>query len=176
MNQTNTQLYKNIFVTIILIIFIILIIGVLSYMLNIEKKYSESFNQTKQKVMDDTEMTTITNMYSFQESEFYHIFLGENESKDNLISVVQFDKENANPIDEIKTYDRTDFISQKSILDKWAETCDRCEFINIQPAIIDDTLLWEISYNDVEEHYVLAYYLMTDGQEFESLKFQRNFK
>ena len=72
-------------------------------MLNIEKKYSESFNQTKQKVMDDTEMTTITNMYSFQESEFYHIFLGKNEAKDNLISVVQFDKEKENPIDKIKT-------------------------------------------------------------------------
>ncbi len=175
MNQSNNQLYKNIFITVILISFIILIIGILSYMLNIEKKHSESFNHTKQKVIDDTEMTTITNMYSFQESEFYHIFLGENEAKDNLISVVQFDKEKENPIDKIKTYEQKDFISQKSILDQWSETCDRCKFIKIQPAIIDDILLWEITYNDVEDNYLLAYYLMTNGEDFEKLKFKRNF-
>src|SRR5699024_4432782 len=55
---------------------------------NIDKKNKMTFDETSEMVIKDTEMTQISQKHSFQEKELYHIFLGKNDSDEDLIASV----------------------------------------------------------------------------------------
>lgn len=174
MNQTNYSLYKRI-ILVAVIIAVIVISIFFYYMFSIEKKYESSFDQSKEKVIEETELVNISDMYAYQEKELFHIFFGNNKSDVDLISVVHLEKDKEISAGNIKTVDSSNLLSEEAMLDSWAQTCNQCELVNIQAAYSDENLLWEIKYNDVDNRYVFDYYFMTDGKQYEELKFKRNF-
>lgn len=174
MNQDNYSFFKRIALIIVLII-ILLIAVFFYYMFTIEKDFEATFDQSKAKVIEETDLKNISSMHSYQEEELFHIFIGKSNSNEDLISVVHLDKDKKITSEKIKTFKSVDYISEESMLDKWAETCNQCDLIKIQAAYTDDFLLWEITYNDIDNRYVFDYYLMTDGKQFEELKLNRNF-
>ncbi len=175
MNQRSSSFYKKI-ILLILIIIIVLISVFAYYLYNIEKNHAMSFDETSEMVIKETDITQILQKSSFQEKELYHIFVGENDSEEELLASVHL-PEDSKEISkkDIKTYESTDLIPEDAMLDQWEQTCNQCEFINIQPALIDKDLLWEIKYNEADNRYVFEYYLMSDGSEYESFKLKRNF-
>lgn len=175
MNKRNVSLYKKLFV--IILIIVVVIIAIFSYYLyKIDQNHLQKFDKTSNKVIQETELSDIKEKYYFQENEFYHIFKGESDSQEEMFASVHFPEE-AKKIesDNIKTYKSEDLVSEETILNEWEQTCNQCEFVKIQPAIIDNELLWEIKYNDADNRYVFDYYLMSDGTDFESFRLRRNF-
>src|SRR5690625_230370 len=175
MNKRNISLYKKMFV--IILIIVVVIIAIFSYKLyKIDQNHIKKLNKTSNKIIQETELSDIKEKYYFQENEFYHIFKGESDSQEEMFASVNFPEE-AKKIenDNIKTYKSEDLVSEETILNEWEQTCNQCEFIKIQPAIIDNELLWEIKYNDADNRYVFDYYLMSDGTDFESFRLRRNF-
>src|SRR5690625_2659302 len=175
MNKRDMSLYKKLFV--IILIIVIVIIAIFNYYLyKIDQNHLQKFDKTSKKVIQETELYDINKKYYFQENEFYHIFKGESDSQEEMFASVHFPEE-AKKIenDNIKTYKSEDLVSEETILNEWEQTCNQCEFVKIQTAIIDNELLWEIKYNDAYNLYVFDYYLMSDGTDFESFRLRRNF-
>lgn len=175
MKQRNFSFFKKL-ILLILIIGVVLVSIFVFYLYNIDKKHKASFDETSEMVIKDTEMTQISQKYSFQEKELYHVFLGKNDSDEDLIASVHL-PEKAKEITEkdIQIYKSINYISEQSMLKEWEQICDQCQFIQIQPALIENDLLWEIKYNDIDNRYVFDYYLMSDGSEYENFKLKRNF-
>src|SRR5699024_9534376 len=98
------------------------------------------------------------------------------DSQEEMFASVNFPEE-AKKIenDNIKTYKSEDLVSEETILNEWEQTCNQCEFIKIQPAIIDNELLWEITYNYDDNRYFIDYYFMLDCTYYESFRLRRNF-
>lgn len=174
MNRLNINIYKVILIVVIVIILITVIISFYN-LSQIKKDRNSVFDASEKLVIKETDMIDISKKYVYQEKNLYHIFIGNNKDEEELISFIHLKKETDLSSKDIKTYKTAEFISEKEILDNWAQTCNQCELINIQPAIIDKKILWEITYNDVDDRYVFDYYLMTDGKQYEELKLRRNF-
>ncbi len=174
MNRSNINPYKVILLVIIGMVLII--VGLFFYNFSqIEKKRNAVFDASEKLVMNETDIEDISNKYVSQEKKLYHIFIGKNKEDEELISFIHLKKENKPSKKDIKTYKTAEFISENEILDIWSQTCNQCELIKIQPAIIEENILWEITYNDADDRYVFDYYLMTDGKQYEELKLKRNF-
>src|SRR5690625_1938888 len=175
MNKRNMSLYKKMFV--IILIIVVVIIAIFSYYLyKIDQNNLQKFDKTSNKVIQETELSDIKEKYYFQENEFYHIFKGESDSQEEMLASVHFPEE-AKKIenDNIKAYKSEDLVSAETIVNEREQTCYQCEFVKIQPAIIDNVLLWEIKYNDADNRYVFDYYLMSDCTDFESFRLRRYF-
>lgn len=174
MNRSNINPYKVILLVIIGIVLIV--VGLFFYNFSqIEKKRNAVFDASEKLVMNETDIEEISSKYVYQEKKLYHIFIGKNKEEEELISFIDLKQENKPSKKDIKTYKTDEFISENEILDRWAQTCNQCELVKIQPAIIEGNILWEITYNDVDDRYVFDYYLMTDGKQYEELKLKRNF-
>lgn len=174
MRQKKFTLNKGIIL--IIAIIVITLITIFSYYLyNIQKNHEIVFDESSKMIIKETDMVKITNMYVSQEESLYHIFTGETKTEEEVISSIRLRKDKDLSPKNIKTHKSTDMVSEKAILNKWLDTCNQCEKVKIQPAIIDKELLWEITYTDGDDRYVFAYYLMKNGTKYEEVKLKRNF-
>src|SRR5699024_10600072 len=93
--------------------------------------------------------------------ESYYIFLRDDDdfSKDNLYIVTSKD---------VLT---TDQLEQEMLTE-----CKNCKLIRLTPAMIDEIPLWELTYIDEENRYVIEYKYLENGKTFEKLRLTRKYK
>lgn len=158
-----------------MLIVILLVIGSLSYSIylyvHIEKQKAEGFHETKQHVLEETELIYIDRIKRFHSEKDYHIVFGLDEhGKDNIVFVSLSNDE------KFLVINNDDFVAEQFVYEQWTKSCDQCKFIQITPAIIENNPLWEITYVDHADKYTFDYVSIYDGKPYEQLQLQQMFK
>ena len=159
----------------------------------------EGFDQTESYILSETDMTTINDMYMYQDEVLYHIAYAHDKDKEEWIVFVPIqeetnkdddepsDKEDKSKKDkkneedeqieekELITIKTSEMMSQKEIESAWSDECSECELKSSLPAIIDNTPLWELTYIDKKNRFVMEYRQLEDATIYEQLKLNRKY-
>jgi len=130
------------------------------------------FDETREQILNQTSITEIDKIEQFNGEKAYHVIYGENNKGEQKIIFYPLEGKEKN----LTTIDATEIVSEEKMLELWKEDCESCDFINISSALIDGKALWEISYKDDKDRYVLEYFSMNDGTRYEQYRFNSMFK
>lgn len=72
-------------------------------------------------------------------------------------------------IDAKKTKEKQDIINQ------WQKQCDQCKLVKVTPAMIDEKPLWEVTYWQGSDNYIMDYLSIYDGDRFEQIRLKSMF-
>lgn len=177
LDMMNKQLkglrWKKIVLVIIVLLFLLLIALIFSFYRSIENSKLDHFDVTKNIILQTTEITSIDQAFHFQEEKGYHIVYGhDKQNKEWLIFVPLQKKLSA---DDVILFSRDSLQSQEQIESEWAKGCDKCALIGSTPAMINEKALWELTYTDEANRYVIEYVSLEDGTTYELMKFQRKY-
>lgn len=138
---------------------------------HIQKSKTEGFQDTEQRVLNETELIEIHDIQRFQSEKAYHIVYGSDQNGlDKLLFVPLTNGEEIIIIDDENIMDKQ-FVEQA-----WGESCHHCKLIQITPAMIDDQPFWEITYIDNAQRYTFDYVSIYDGTLYEQLQLNQMFK
>lgn len=156
-------------------IILILLLGIIFYGIYlysyIESSKVSDLENTKSTMIETGQIDKVTEMYHFQDEKAYHILIGLDKNNKEKILFISMDSQNdITVIEKDKTLSGEDI--EKTIL----QECQDCNIINITPAMVDNNPLWEITYFDEKNRYVIDYLSMLDGSRFEQLKMFRKYK
>jgi|SRR5690625_2861664 len=161
------------------VIFILLfigLIGMISYGIYlysyIESTKVNELETTTSTMIESGQIDAVTEMYHFQDEETYHILIGQDKEKKEKILFISMDTEH----DDIIVIDRDKTLSNEEIKKTILQECRDCNIINTTPAMVDNKPLWEITYFDDKNRYVIDYLSMYDGTRFEQLRMYRKYK
>src|SRR5699024_8725799 len=168
---------------IVMLILIIAIYGFYTYK-QIKASKTTGFEASTQIILEETEIAEIDEMYAFQHDVLYHIAYGKSDDNERLIAFVpktvpKKDKEKENDekqekkekndddddkeMKDIINVDGSDMLSKEDIEVNWHKDCDQCTLKSSGPAMIDDTPLWELTYFDADDRFVMEYRQLEDG-------------
>ncbi|RKQ37638.1 DUF5590 domain-containing protein [Oceanobacillus halophilus] len=147
-----------------------LALGIYLYQDIMEEKRA-GFDDTKEIIMSQTSITKVEQIDRFHGDKAYHIVYGENDKKEKKIIFYPLEGTEKN----ITTVNTSDIIKKEQILSNWSKKCNTCNLIDITPALIEDDVLWELTYYDENDRYVLDYFSIYDGTSFERYRFKRMF-
>lgn len=131
------------------------------------------FDAAQQFILQETTINNITAIDYFQGENGYFIMHGHDERTNQAVDIYLLDEKPFQK-DYVKIFAANRFISLEEITYTWQHTCKGCELRKITPAMIDEIPLWEITYIDEEQRYVIEYRTKTDGETVEQLRFTRN--
>lgn len=186
--------WKRLIIILIILIILVLSIYVYSIFRHINASKVDGFDQTESYILSETDMTTINSMYMYQDELLYHIAYAHDKDQEEWLVFVPIqeekdigdnepsnkkdkeDKENKKEEDkELITVKTSDMMSQKEIESAWSDECSECELKSSSPAIIDDTPLWELTYIDKQNRFVMEYRQLEDATTYEQLKLNRKY-
>lgn len=151
----------------------LLIYGAMFYR-TIENTRTDRFDEAKDYVLEQSPIKNITHISHFQDVEGFFTFLGEN--KENEVMYVflrddeQFTKEQLYIIPENKVT-KADEIKQI-----WAAECADCTLVRLTPAMVEQFPLWEVTYIDESNRYVIEYKYLENGKTYETIRLTRKSK
>ncbi|WP_449353913.1 cell wall elongation regulator TseB-like domain-containing protein [Virgibacillus natechei] len=159
-----------------LLILILLSVSCLLYAIFLYHDVMESktagVEETKEQILQATSITKIDRIEQFNGADSYHVVFGQNE--DNEEKIIFYPLEGNEKT--LTTIDKSEVITEESIKTQWMNECNDCDLLNIVPALIDDTPLWEITYNDNSNRYILDYLSIYDGSRYEQYRLIRMFQ
>ncbi|AIF45449.1 hypothetical protein X953_11015 [Virgibacillus sp. SK37] len=159
-----------------MLIFLIVIISCFIYLLflylDLKDSKTEGFADTKQQILQATSIEEIDKINKFNGEEAYHVIFGTTDSgkKQIIFYPLQGKKK------DLTTIDQSDIIAEEAIIGEWKQQCSSCEFIKITPALVNDKPLWELTYRDESDRYVLDYLSIYDGSRYEQYRFKQMFE
>ncbi|WHX27329.1 DUF5590 domain-containing protein [Virgibacillus halodenitrificans] len=158
------------------IIFLIVIISCFIYLLflylDLKDSKTEGFAETKKQILQATSIEKIDEIRKFNGEEAYHVIFGTTDNNKQQIIFYPLQKKKK----ELTTIDQSDIITEGAIKEEWRQQCSSCEFIKITPALVNDKPLWELTYRDESNRYVLDYLSIYDGSRYEQYRFKQMFK
>lgn len=172
-NQRNHNFLKWLkWISISLIIVIITGLVYGAFLLkSIEKDKNEQYTTAETEILNDSDLHSISELTHFYGESVYHIAFGTTkENKEKIVFLKQNNKVKKNNI-----FDANKLIPEEKIQSHWKNKCDGCSLIKINPAMIKDQPLWELTYWDSNKHYVIEYLSMQDGERYESFNFKHMF-
>lgn len=165
-----SQIKKWLYLAILL--FGLLLIGYLIYLYNhIQTNKTEDFVVTQERVFAETNIDHIDAIERYHDKQYYHIVYGTDAKEKEYIAFIPQTDEG-----EIITISKDEMLSESTIKSNWKKSCQTCQFIRLTPAIIDDEILWELTYVTQADQYVFNYYTINDGQLYEQVKLLQMFK
>lgn len=163
--------WKKIIPAIILIFLIIIFIYMMIVYRQVMLSKQTGFKQVSEFVVEQTEIEEISSTSYFQAEDGYYILTGQDEPGENWYVYIMDDgnlkKEN------IILQSFTKSLPVEELTSSWKNDCNNCELINSTPAMIDDVPLWEFTYIDDSNRYVMEYKNLTDGTTYEKIRFTR---
>lgn len=157
--------------SLILLLFVCFIYGMFLYQ-NTQKNKTAGMAGSKEKVLQDTEIIMIDSMERFNGENSYHIAFGKNKDEQKKIAFIPLKNENK----DIVLIDEADIMSKELVKNQWQEQCIKCKLIKITPGIVEDNELWELTYVDESNLYIIDYISMYDGTPYEQFRFTKMFK
>lgn len=159
-----------------LVILIIIIVYSFIYVLFLYHDLNESktagFEETEKQILGATSITEIEKIEQFNGAEAYHVIYGKDKkNKEKIIFYPLKGKKK-----DLTTINQSEIISKKQVLNKWKEQCNDCELVKIVPALVENKALWELTYHDKSNRYVLDYLSLYDGSRYEQYRFKQMFK
>src|SRR5690625_7399744 len=79
--------------------------------------------------------------------------IGETNEGDKQVAFVPL----LNKEKELTVIEQQEIVSRESVKKQWYNECEDCDFIKITPGIIDDEPVWELTYVNEMDHYVIEY-------------------
>src|SRR5690625_380517 len=148
---------KFIIFSLILIVFLAIIIYGIYLYSYIESSRINDLEATKKAMIQTGQINEVTEMYHFQDEKAYHILIGQDkDNKEITLFVPAGEHSDITIIDKEKTLSEDEM--KKIIL----QECQDCNIINTTPAMVDNKPLWEITYFDKKNRYVIDYLSMYD--------------
>lgn len=192
--------WKKLMITFIIIV--IVSVAIYLFMMNkyIKASKTEGFDHTESIILNETNMTSVHNMYSFQDDILYHIaYALDKHDKEWLIFVPKTeivkeaddkdDKEDKNKENnEEKAVEKKEITEddllileaekvkmQTELEAAWQEECNQCALKSSLPAFVDNTPAWELTYIDDNKRFVMEYRSLEDSEIIEQLKLRRKY-
>ncbi|MFD1171731.1 DUF5590 domain-containing protein [Oceanobacillus picturae] len=160
--------------SLLLVGIVVVAIGIYAAFLyhDINENRTAGFETTKKQVLSATSVTDIEKVVTFNGAESYHVVFGQTDENDGRVVFYPLKGKEKT----LTTIKEQEMISEEDMLRKWKSNCTDCEFIKIVPGIVDEEVLWEITYRDASDRYVLDYYAIEDGSQFEQYRLKQMFK
>ena len=159
----------------LLIFFILLlsvsIYGIILYNDLVDSKTS-GYNETAEQILNNTSISEIEKIEQFNGAKSYHVIFGSNEKNEKKIIFYPLEGNEKN----LTTINQSEVIPSEEIFGQWEEQCMDCELIKIVPALVNDKALWELTYKNNSNQYIIDYLSIYDGSRFEQYRFNRTFK
>ncbi|RDW19624.1 hypothetical protein CWR48_07855 [Oceanobacillus arenosus] len=128
------------------------------------------FADTEKQILAQTAITDVEKIEHYNGDSPYHIVYGKNGDNEEKIIFYPLNGNEKN----LTTIDTSRIISEQQILNAWENQCSKCQFVHINPALVDGEPLWEIAYyKDNKSTYVLDYLSMDDASRIEQLHFSK---
>ncbi|WP_026906535.1 DUF5590 domain-containing protein [Paucisalibacillus globulus] len=163
------SLAKWILLGIILILIAIFIYLVFLYS-DIQKSKTNGFSNAEQRVLEETDLVDIEETLRYQDEALYHVVIGKTKADEGLIVFVPEGDE-----EKLTIVNQNEILPYDTVLANWMDECVNCELVDIVPAIIKGNALWEITYYDEANRYVLNYVSIFDGIKYEEFRFIKMF-
>lgn len=160
------------------LIFVLLfcIIGIIVYVAllyrAIEQNRTEGFTDANQFVLEHSTIEEIERTSYFQANQGY--FVMEGNDKDKRSFYIFLGDNQPLTADDLYIVPTTESISAEIIEQTLLKECDGCTLINTTPAMIDQYPLWELTYHDEYNRYVIEYKYLENGKTFEKIKLSKN--
>ena len=123
---------------------------------------TDGFDTTKKQIETQTSYHHVHSIQAYYGESSYHVFYAsDKENEEHLIFLPLEGDER-----ELIVINENDMVSEEAILEAWSSSCDSCRLADIAPAYEDGQALWEITYHDKNDQYVMDYYSI-DGQQLE---------
>ena len=155
----------------ILVIIVTSIIYTLFLYYDVRHDKFTGLNDAEERVAGDTKMTTIDTVYRFHGEDAYYVMFGETNEGDKQVAFVPL----LNKEKELTVIEQQEIVSRESVKKQWYNECEDCDFIKITPGIIDDEPVWELTYVNEMDHYVIEYRSIYDGSTTEHVKVKQMF-
>jgi len=154
----------------LIILFILMIscfILALYFYYDLNNSRTSGFEETENVILDQTAITEVNHIERFHGAEAYHVVYGTNSEGAEKIILYPLEGTEKN----ITTIDTSEIIPKESVGAQWSEQCTGCELAGITPALIDGEALWELTYYDSNNEYVMDYFSMYDGSNYHQFRF-----
>ncbi|MEC5422491.1 DUF5590 domain-containing protein [Virgibacillus sp. C22-A2] len=171
LRYTGFNWFKWSLLIISLIAIVCFIAGIFLYLDLKESKYAGQ-DQTAEQILRATSITEIDKIEQFNGAEAYHVIFGKNDKNEEKIIFYPLEGNEKN----LTTIDQSEIVTEQSVLQQIQQACTNCELIKILPALVNDEVLWEITYIDNSSRYVMEYVSIYDGSQYEQYRFRRMFK
>jgi uncharacterized protein YpmB len=158
--------------SILLLVIILACIIYAVYLYNdLYKSKTAGFDETTEQILNQTSIAEVEKIEKYNGSSPYHVVFGLNDAnQEQLIFYPLEGKEK-----ELTTINKSEIISEEEVLSLWQTKCNECELVRINPALENNEPLWEITYHDSQNRYVMEYLSFYDGAPVESYHFRKMF-
>lgn len=164
--------WKKLLILFLIIIFVVIVIYFVYLYVFIEKSKIVDKEETEQLVLRSTNISSIEEIYQFQGEKGYHIIIGTDDN--NKQSIVFIPVMESLTKDDLIIIPSNELLSKEQIEEMWKKDCLNCKLIGSTPAMINKTPLWELTYTDHSNRYIISYISLEDGSTYEQLKLYRN--
>jgi uncharacterized protein YpmB len=117
--------------------------------------------EASQLALDRTDLAGVDRISVYRGAKAVHIVEGKTSQGDS--GLVFVDVENKQILDEVF---KGNIISKTELREKWAQDCEGCSFKYIQYAYEENQPVYEITYIDEQNRYVLDYFKLS-GENFD---------
>ncbi|WP_047980063.1 cell wall elongation regulator TseB-like domain-containing protein [Ornithinibacillus contaminans] len=159
----------------VVLAFILLIIAFITFFVivytSIQSSKTDGYDAARKRVLAETDIVEINDTMRFYGDTGYHVIYGTKRDNEEQIAFVPDTKK-----EDITIVAQEDIITSDTVKQNWEKECSACEFQAIVPAIIKGNALWEITFTDEANRYVINYVSMYDGTQYEEFRFNKMFE
>ncbi|MBT2214238.1 DUF5590 domain-containing protein [Virgibacillus dakarensis] len=137
----------------------------------IQESKTNGFNEAKETVLKNTELTEVKEISRFQGEEAYFILIGNTKEQKKKIAFMPV----KNDTEKITIVDAKKIISKQSIIDEWKNQCHKCELIKVTTAMVDQNPLWEVTYRNSSGYQIIDYLSIYDGKRYQQFRLKSMF-
>lgn len=164
---------KKVFTIILLLVITFVVLYLLYFYQSILSSKVVHLDKTKDFILNETKIESIDDVYQFQDEEAYHIVFGTDKKGKAYVVFLQLSKKLTK--EEMTTFPLDALYTQEQIEQQWNADCKECTLTGSSPAMMDDTPLWELTYKDRSNRYVIEYVSLEDGSIYEKMKLLRKY-
>lgn len=166
----NISWWRVLIIVLLFCITIALIYGIILYR-NIEQSRTEGFDDATNFVLNHTDIVSIEQISYFQADKGYFIIEGLNEHNESFY--VYLANNSPYTTQELFIVSNKEVLSVNDLERQLMDDCGKCTLINSTPAMIDQFPLWELTYVDESNRYVIEYKYLENGKTYEKIKLSR---
>lgn len=175
MKQTKFQinLPRVLFIVLLFCIILLIIYSLILYR-SIEQSRTAGFADAESFVLQNSDIIEIDNISYFQAEEGYFTLIGNDINGGNYYIFLRDDTNFSK--EHLYVVSNDDLISPKQLEEEIFTECKNCTLVRSEPAMIDELPLWELTYIDNTNRYVIEYKYLDNGKTFEKLRLTRKYK
>ena len=143
------------------------------YTLVINEK-TDDYPRVETIVYEKTPINSIQSIERFHSETSYYVIWGQSEDADSLIAFIPMDNYDAEQ--DITVISEDNIISKTDLQQAWQKDCDHCQWKKATLGVVDDEVVWEITYRDESDRYVFEYVSIVDGSTYEIFRLTQMFR